>query len=376
LASQHVKLMIPGPVGLEDEVLAAMAEPVRAHYGAAWIETYDEVLERLKRVFRTQNDMLLLVGPGSAGLEAAIGSLASRGDKVLVAYNGYFGQRMATIARSHGQEVRTVEAPLGQPVDPEAIREQLAAERDVQALVAVHLETSTGVLNPLQEIAAVANEFEVPLIADAVSTMGGMPLPVDEWDIDLCVTVGNKCLAGPIGLVPISVSQRAWDQMERKREGAYGWYLNLRTWRDFSTKWAPLHPYPTTLPTHNILGLLVSLRLIEEQGLEAYYARHVETAQFVRSGLLRLGFEMLMPEASASPLITTVRPLPGMDVEDFRRYLLEEWQIMIGGGLEGLRGEIFRVGHIGKAASAEYRELFLNGVEAYVKLQGLGAPAG
>jgi alanine-glyoxylate transaminase/serine-glyoxylate transaminase/serine-pyruvate transaminase len=164
--------------------------------------------------------------------------------------------------------------------------------------------------------------------------------------------------------------------MERKREGAYGWYLNLRTWRDFSTKWAPLHPYPTTLPTHNILGLLVSLRLIEEQGLEAYYARHVETAQFVRSGLLRLGFEMLMPEASASPLITTVRPLPGMDVEDFRRYLLEEWQIMIGGGLEGLRGEIFRVGHIGKAASAEYRELFLNGVEAYVKLQGLGAPAG
>jgi len=203
LATQHIKLMIPGPVGVEDEVLAAMAEPVRAHYGPAWLEIYDETLERLKRIFGTQNNMLLLTGPGSAGLEAALGSLAGRGDKVLVAYNGFFGERMATIARSHGLEVRTVEAQLGQPVDPEAIRKLLAAERDIQAMAVVHLETSTGVLNPLQEIVTTAGEFGVPLILDAVSSLGGMPLPVDEWGIDVCVTVGNKCLAGPIGLVPI-----------------------------------------------------------------------------------------------------------------------------------------------------------------------------
>jgi len=164
------------------------------------------------------------------------------------------------------------------------------------------------------------------------------------------------------------------DQMERKREGAHGWYLNLRTWRDYAVKWSSWHPYPTTLPSNNIMGLLAGLRLIEEQGLEAYYARHEEAAQFVRGRLRHLGFEMLMPEAHSSPLITTGRPLPGMDVEDFRRYLLEEWQIMIGGGLEGLRGKIFRVGHIGKAASAEYRELFLDGVEAYLKLQGYEVP--
>jgi len=376
LTPQHIKLMIPGPVGVEDEVLAAMAEPVRAHYGPAWMEIYDETLERLKRIFGTQNDMLLFTGPGSAGLEAALGSLAGRGDKVLVAYNGFFGERMATIGRSHGLEVRTVEAPPGQPVDPEAIRKRLAAERDIQAIAIVHLETSTGVLNPLQEIVAIAGEFGVPLILDAVSTLGGIPLPVDGWGIDVCVTVGNKCLAGPIGLVPISVSQRAWDQMERKREGAHGWYLNLRTWRDYAIKWSPWHPYPTTLPSNNVVGLLASLRLIEEQGIEAYYAHHEQAAQFVRGRLRQLGFEMLMPEAHASPLITTARPLPGMDVEDFRRYLLEEWQIMIGGGLEGLRGKIFRVGHIGKAASAEYRELFLNGVEAYLKLQGFDVPAG
>ncbi len=374
MTAQHIKLMIPGPVGVEDEVLAAMAEPVRAHYGPAWMEIYDETLERLQRVFGTQNEMLLLIGPGTVGLEAAIGSLAGRGDKVLVAHNGFFGERMATIGRSHGLEVRTVEAPLGQPVDPEAIRQELAAEPDIQAVAVVHLETSTGVLNPLEEIVSVAGEFGVPLILDAVSTLGGMPLPVDEWGIDVCVTVGNKCLAGPIGLVPVSVSQRAWDQMERKREGAHGWYLNLRTWKDYKTQWGPWHPYPTTLPTHNILGLLASLRLIEEHGLDAHYARHVEAAQFVRGGLKRMGFEMLMPEANASPLITTVRRLPGMDVEDLRSYLLEEWQIMIGGGLQGLKGEIFRVGHIGKATSAEYRELFLDGVEAYLKLQGYDVP--
>ena len=172
-----------------------------------------------------------------------------------------------------------------------------------------------------------------------------------------------------------SVSERACEQMERKREGAYGWYLNLRTWIDYKTLWGPHHPYPTTLPTHNILGLLASLRLIEEQGLEAYYARHVEAAHYVRAGLKRMGFEMLMSEANASPLITTARRLPGMDVEDLRHYLLEEWQIMIGGGIHGgLRGEIFRVGHIGKAASVEYCELFLEGVEAYLKLQSYDVP--
>ncbi len=375
MTAQYVKLMIPGPVGVEDEVLAAMAEPVRAHYGAAWMEIYDETLARLQQVFGTQNDMLLMIGPGTVGLEAAIGSLAGRGDKILVAYNGFFGHRMSVIGRSHGLEVRTVEAPLGQPVDPEAIRQQLAAESDIQAMAVVHLETSTGVLNPLQEIVSVAGEFGVPLILDAVSTLGGIPLPVDEWGIDVCVTVGNKCLAGPIGLVPVSVSRRAWEQMERKREGAHGWYLNLRTWKDYKTQWGPWHPYPTTLPTNNILGLLASLRLIEEQGLDAYYARHEEAAQVVRGRLRQLGFEMLMPEAHASPLITTVLPLPGMDVEDFRRYLLEEWQIMIGGGLQGLQGKIFRVGHIGKAASTEYRELFLDGVEAYLKLRGYDVPA-
>jgi alanine-glyoxylate transaminase/serine-glyoxylate transaminase/serine-pyruvate transaminase len=369
-----LRLMIPGPVEAEDEVLAALAEPVLPHYGRRWLEIYRETIERLKQVFGTREDLFLMSGPGMAGLDAALGSLMRTGEKVVVLSNGFFGQRLGVVARGYGLDPRLVEAPLGRPIDPEDVRRVLSAEPDAQALAMVHLETSTGVLNPLQEIAAIAREFDVPIIVDAVSSMGGVPLPVDEWGIDVCVTVSNKCLACPPGIVLISVSQRAWDQIDGKGGRAHGWYLNLRTWKDYAINWASWHPYPTTLPTNNVVALLTSLRRILDQGLEAYYARHVEAAHTVRAGLERLGFELFMPEAHASPLITTVSGLPGMDIDDLRSYLEREWQLMIAGGLDELKGKIFRVGHMGKAASLEYAEWFLDGVAAYLRLQGHDVP--
>lgn len=374
MATERLRLMIPGPVDAEDDVLAALAGPILPHYGREWLVIYDETVERLKQVFGTQNDLFLMVGPGSAGLDAAMGSLMRSGDKVLVPHNGFFGQRLVTVARAYGLDVRTVGAPLGEPIDPEAIRQELSAEPDIQAVAAVHLETSTAVLNPLQEIAAIAREFEVPIIVDAVSSLGGMPLPVDEWGIDVCVTVINKCLACPPGVAPLSVSQQAWDQMDRRSGRGHGWYLNLRTWKDFAENWTSWHPYPTTLPANLIVALLTSLRRIQAGGLEAHYNRHIQAAQIVRSGLVRLGFEMFTTEAHTSPLLTAVRGLPGMDIDDLRRYLVEEWHIMISGGLADLRDKVFRVGHIGKAASTEYSERLLQGIEAYLQLRGYSVP--
>jgi alanine-glyoxylate transaminase/serine-glyoxylate transaminase/serine-pyruvate transaminase len=361
--------MIPGPVDVAEEVLAAMAEPILPHYGPVWLAVYNETIERLKQVFATDNDLLLMTGPGTAGLDAALGSLMRTGDKVLVPHNGFFGARLATVARAYGLEVRTVTAPLGQPLDPEAVRRCLAAEPDIQALAVVHLETSTAILNPLPDLAAVAREFEVPIIVDAVSSLGGVPLPVDEWQIDICVSVSNKCLASPAGLAPLSVSQRAWEQMDRKGDRAHGWYLNLRVWKDYARNWA-WHPYPTTLPTNVAAALLVSLRRIMAGGLQAYYQHHVRAARAVRQGLANLGFEMFAAEAHTSPLITAVCGPPGLDVEDLRRYLMQEWRIMVSGGLEDLQGTIFRVGHIGLAASDEYVEQFLEGVTAYLRRNG------
>ena len=362
---KRVRLMIPGPVDVEDDILAALGEPTLPHYGQVWLPLYRETLERLKQLFGTRNDLFMIPGAGTAALEAGIGSLLRGGDKVLVPQNGFFGRRMGKVAQDWGMEVVTVEAPPGQPLDPQAIRRRLAAERDVQAVVVVHLETSTGVLNPLQEIAAVTNEFGVPIIVDAVSSLGGVPLLVDEWGIDICVTVINKCLGCPPGVAPISISRRAWEQIERKGARGHGWYLNLETWRWYATNW-PWHPTPVTLPTNNVYALLTSLRQILAGGLEAHYARFARAAGRTRDGLRRLGFEMFTPDGYASPLITAALPLPGMDVADFQKYLQREHQILISGGLDDLFGKIFRVGHIGKAASSDYVEAFLAGVEAYL----------
>lgn len=374
MTSERARLMIPGPVDVDDDVLAAMAEPVRPHYGDEWLAIYYEVIDHLRQVFGTENDLFLMPGPGSAALDAALGSLMRTGDKVLVAQNGFFGDRLATMARALGLEVRQVTAPLGQPIEPGAVRRALAAGPGIDAVAVVHLETSTAVVNPIQGIATAARDFEVPVIVDAVSSLGGMPLPVDEWGIDICISVVNKCLACPAGIAPLSISQRAWDQMAHKGERAHGWYLNLETWKEFALNWASWHPYPTTQPTNVVYALLTRLRRIMEEGLDAYYRRHVDAARSVRDGLQRLGFEMFTPEAYTSPLLTAVLGLPGMDVEDLRRYLLEEWRVMVSGGLSDLRGKLFRVGHMGQASSQEYVDRFLAGVEAYLQLQGYDVP--
>jgi alanine-glyoxylate transaminase/serine-glyoxylate transaminase/serine-pyruvate transaminase len=364
--TERARLMIPGPVDVEDDVLAAMAEPTLPHYGKRWLAIYGETVEQLQTVFGTRNDLLIMSGPGTVGLEAAMGSLLYTGDKVLIPHNGFFGRRMGVVAQSLGLDVHTVEAPLGRPLDAQAIGRALEAERDIEALVIVHLETSTGVLNPVREIAAVAGERQVPVIVDAVSSLGGVPLPVDEWGIDVCVTVANKCLGCPPGLALVSVSRRAWEQMASKPQRAHGWYLNLEVWKQYAVDW-PWHPYPTTLPTNNIVALRASLRHILDVGLEAYYRHFARAADTVRSGLERLGFRIFAAEGSVSPLVTAVYALPGMDVSDLQHYLMRERQIMIAGGLNELAGKIFRVGHIGKAASDEYVQAFLGGVEAYLQ---------
>lgn len=371
MVRDRIRLMIPGPVDVEEDVLAALACPTPPHYGDEWLRVYHAAIDGLKQLFGTKNDLFMMAGPGTAALDAALGSLTRTGDKVLVPSNGFFGRRLADMAKGYGLDVLLLEGPLTHPLDPDRIRQALSAERGVASVAVVHLETSTGVLNPLQDIASVTNELGVPLIVDAVSSLGGVPLPVDAWGIDVCVTVINKCLACPPAVAPISISQRAWAQIDSKVGRSHGWYLNLQVWRDYATRWGSWHPSPTTLPTNNIAGLLVSLQRILSAGLENHYDGYVKAARAVRTGLLHLGFRLFTDEAFTSPLITAVRGLPDLDIADLRRYLVDEWQIMISGGLEELRGQIFRVGHIGKASSEEYGTRLLDGIQAYLRLKGL-----
>jgi alanine-glyoxylate transaminase/serine-glyoxylate transaminase/serine-pyruvate transaminase len=366
-----VKLMIPGPVDISDDIRKVMGGPMVAHYGEEWVATFQETVGLLKQVFQTTNELYLIPGSGSAGLDAAFGSLFASGERVLIPVNGYFGQRLIAIATSYGLDVTPIQFPLGLAVDPDVVRSKLAEHSELQGLAVVHHETSTGVLNPVQEIAAAARERDLPIIVDAVASMGGVPVKVDEWGLDVVVTVTNKCLAIPPALVPVSVSPRAWAALDARPQRGHGWYLNLGTWREYARNWADWHPYPTTLPTHNVLALRSALLAILNGGLEQHYQRHVVAAQRVRSALGAMGFELFVEGEYACPLITAVKARPEFPVAELLDFLRAEAGIMLGAGIGELRGKIFRVGHMGRAIEDEYVDALLNGVADFLRGQGL-----
>ncbi|MBC7223031.1 MAG: alanine--glyoxylate aminotransferase family protein [Anaerolineae bacterium] len=361
------KLMIPGPVDIDDEVLAEMRTPSLPHYGASWVRTYTEVIQGLKRLFHTANDLFLLVGPGSAALEAAIGSAVGPDDRILIPSNGFFGGRLREVAKALRLDVVPLDVPWGQPLAPDAIRKAVQEDGRIRAVALVHHETSTGVLNPLQEIAEVVKGQGRLLILDAVSSLAGMPVPVDEWGVDLCVTVSNKCLEAPPGLAPISVSEDAWRAIDANAAHSRSWFLNLATWRRYLQEWGSWHPTPTTVPTQVIMALRKSVQRLLAEGDEARFARHRAAAEAVRQGIRELGLETFIPDDIASPLVTVIAGREDARADALRRYLQVKHDIIVSGGLGDLAGRIVRVGHMGRASSQEYVEAFLRGVREWVQ---------
>ena len=356
--------------------MEALAQPTLQHYGAEWLEIYHEVLGLLKQVFQTQNDLFMVPGAGSATLDMACGSLLASGETVIVGDNGFFGERLGTIAAAYGLQVVPFTAPQGRPLDPDDLRQVLAQNPTARAVAVVHHETATTVLNPLRELAEVTHQAGLPIIVDAVASLGGVPLPVDEWSIDVCVTVANKCLECPPGLGFISVSPRAWEWVDRSEDRAHGWYLNLRTWRQYAVEWGSWHPSPVTMPTNNVVGLRVGLWRILDEGLEAHFARYRRAAQAVRRGLEQVGFEMLVEEPGASPIATAVKARPEFEVSALMEYLTQAHGILISGGIGPLQGKIFRVGHLGKASTRPYLIEFLFAVETFLRREGFAIPVG
>lgn len=342
-------LLIPGPVSIDDEVLEVLGSPVMAHYGDAWTELYHRTVANLQKVFRTGNEVHLVFGPGMSGIEMAVASVLAPGDEVIVPSNGMFGDRIAEVARAHHLEVVEVRPPERAAVALESVRAAFDAHPRARAVAVVHHETSIGVLNPVREIAALARERGALVIVDAVSSAGGTDLDVDGWDIDLCVTVANKCLAGPIGVAPLAVGPRAIAANEDGRPKSAGWYLNLGTWRRAAEAWKDWHPHPTTMPTNVVMALDEAVTRVLEIGLDEHIRRQRAARDTVREGLRELGFEMLVPDEVASPVTTAVLGRPGMDVHDYMAWLLAEHGIRIGGGFGTWAGRAFRIGHMGRA---------------------------
>ncbi|MBN1178819.1 MAG: alanine--glyoxylate aminotransferase family protein [Anaerolineae bacterium] len=364
------KLFIPGPCAVHEDVLEAMAHPVYRHYGAEWLEIFNETIGLLKQVFQTQNDVFIIPGTGSAALDMAFGSMFAGGETVVIGDNGFFGARLREIAEAYGLRTVLFTAPHGQPLDPDDLRAVLAQEPDARAVAVVYHETGTTVLNPVEELAQAAHAAGLPIIVDAISALGGVSLPVDAWGIDVCVSVANKCLECPPGLGFISVGPRAWECVDRNATQTHGWYLNLRVWRDFAEKWASWHPYPVTLPTNNILGLRVSLRRIMSRGLQTHVERFARASRAVRRSFAAMGFEMLVEGVAASPIATAIKARPEFTVDALSQYLSDEHAILISGGLGQLHGKVFRIGHMGLAAEAPYLEALFLAVAAFMREQG------
>ena len=349
--------MIPGPIELEPETLQVLAQPLLPHYGKEWLELYHQTVGMLKEVFQTKEEVLMIPGSGSAGLEAALGSLLglSGGQtevKVLVLRSGFFGGRLLEIARAYAapEDVLLLEGEPDRPIPPEQVEELLASDPKIKVVAAVHCETSTGLLNPVREWSEVCRRHGRILVVDAISSLGGVELRFDEWGLGICVSASQKALEAPPGLALVAISREAWEEIRSKESP--GWYLNLRTWRAYAERWAEWHPYPVTLPVSIILALRHSLERILDEGLEARFARHRKIARLLRQGLRNLGFELLIPEEYSSPTVTTALGRPDFPAEEVIAGLKRRG-ILIAGGLEELHGRIFRIGHMGSQATPE-----------------------
>jgi alanine-glyoxylate transaminase/serine-glyoxylate transaminase/serine-pyruvate transaminase len=269
-----------------------------------------------------------------------------------------------------------LKAALGQPLDPDALSDLLAQHPDARVVALVHHETGTTVLNPLQQLATLAHQAGRVVVVDAVSSLGGADVRVDQWGIDICVTTPNKCLEAVPGMGFISVSPRAWQLVDSHAQTNHGWYLNLKTWRKYATEWGAWHPTPVTLPTNVILAARTSLLKIIAMGLEAHFEKYRRASKAVRLGLRNIGFEMFVKDEFASPIVTGVCRRPEFELDEMSAWLVEQREIAVGGGLGELSDKMFRVGHLGKAATREYLLDFLFAMEEFLRYKGIQVATG
>jgi len=360
-------LMGAGPSNVNARVLRAMSAPLLGHLDPDFLRVMDDVREMLRLVFQTTNAITLPVsGTGSAGMEAAIVNILEPGDTVVVGINGYFANRMAEIASRCGTTVHRVEAPWGTPLDPQAIEAELKKHAKVKAVMAVHAETSTGVMNPISQIAAIAHSRGALALADTVTSLGGMEVAVDRWGVDVCYGGTQKCLGCPPGLAPITFGPTAEKVLAGRKTPVQSWYLDMTLLRTYWTDRA----YHHTAPISMIYGLREGLRVVLEEGLEARYQRHIRSAVALRAGLEALGLELFAQDGVRLPTLTAVKVPNGVNDGKVRSTLLNKYNIEIGGGLGPVAGKIWRIGLMGENATLSNVLTLLSALEEILPKEG------
>ncbi|MCH4295402.1 alanine--glyoxylate aminotransferase family protein [Shewanella sp. 3B26] len=356
-------LMGPGPSDVYPEVLLAQSRPTVGHLDPLFVAMMDELKSLLQYAFQTQNEMTLAVSaPGSAGMETCFVNLVELGEKVVVCRNGVFGERMRQNVERCGGVAVVVDFPWGAPVDPDVVEGVLKLNPDASFLAFVHAETSTGALSDAKTLCALAREHNCLSIVDAVTSLGGVELRVDDWGIDAIYSGSQKCLSCVPGLSPVSFSPRAVEKLKSRKTPVQSWFLDQTLVMGYWSG-AGKRAYHHTAPVNALYALHESLRLLAEEGLENAWARHQNMHQLLKAGLEKLGLGFVVDEAYRLPQLNAVYIPDGVDDAAVRSSLLGRYNLEIGAGLGDLAGKAWRIGLMGFGARAENVALCLRALE-------------
>ncbi len=360
--------MGPGPSDIHPSVLAALAAPTVGHLDPYFLKVMDEVQSMLRQVFQTTNHMTMAIsGTGSAGMETCVVNLIEPGDRMIVGVNGVFGGRMADVAERVGAEVTKLERPFGEVFTP---AEVAAAVQKVRPKVVgiVHAETSTGALQPLEEIAKIVHDAGALLIVDCVTSLAGVPVEIDRLQIDAAYSGSQKCLGCPPGLSPVTFGPKALEAMDQRKKKVSSWYLDIGLLRNY---WGNNRAYHHTAPINMNYALHQALRLVLEEGLEARFARHQLHHKALKAGVNAMGIQYSVAAETSLPMLNSLLIPDGVDDAAVRGQLLNEFGIEIGGGLGPMKGKTWRIGLMGEAANKSNVLVFLAALEQCLNRQGV-----
>jgi alanine-glyoxylate transaminase/serine-glyoxylate transaminase/serine-pyruvate transaminase len=361
-------LMGPGPSDVDPRVLEALSRPTIGHLDPAFLEILDEIRSLLQYTFQTKNEMTLAMsGTGSAGMETCVVNLIEPGDPMLVCINGVFGMRMADVAQRCGADVTTLEIEWGKVFESDQIKYALK-QKVAKVVGIVHAETSTGACQPIEEISKIVHENGALLLVDTVTSLGGMIVDVDGWQIDACYSGSQKCLSCPPGLAPVTFNPAAIKVIENRKTKVQSWYLDLTMIRQY---WGSERLYHHTAPINLNYALLEALKIVREEGLENRWARHLANHQILKAGLSAIGINYVAQPGHELPMLNAVSVPAGIDDTTIRKQLLNEFGIEIGGGLGVFKGKVWRIGLMGSASTRSNVLLFLSALEKCLLDQGI-----
>ncbi|MBS1919945.1 MAG: alanine--glyoxylate aminotransferase family protein [Bacteroidetes bacterium] len=359
-------LMGPGPSDVHPEVLKAMASPLMGHLDPEFVQIMDKVKAMVQETLLTKNQLTFVVSaPGSAGMETCLVNLLEPGDECIICINGVFGGRMADIAERCGATVHKVNSEWGKVIEPSQIKSALGKCPHPKLVALVHAETSTGALQPLEEISDIVHNAGALLVVDAVTSYCGVPLKIDEWNIDAVYSGSQKCLSAPPGLSPVSFSNNAVKALESRKTKVQSWFLDLSLVKNY---WSGgKRAYHHTAPVSALFALYESLRLVLEEGLEKRWARHREVHQYLANKLEPMGFRFLVEQKHRLPNLNTMFLPTGVDEAKIRSALLQQYNIEVGGGLGDFAGKLWRIGIMGESCTHNHVNMLAGALEELIR---------